>query len=86
VLHGVRGLYRASHAVGTREFAAPVRATDVPGSSVDSFLVPRPHEQVLELFGRLHRDDEYEGTGMGLSLVKKGGRGARRIDRPSRSE
>jgi light-regulated signal transduction histidine kinase (bacteriophytochrome) len=32
---------------------------------------PRHHEHVFELFGRLHREDEYEGTGMGLSLVKK---------------
>jgi signal transduction histidine kinase len=32
---------------------------------------PRHHERVFELFGRLHREDEYEGTGMGLSLVKK---------------
>jgi signal transduction histidine kinase len=32
---------------------------------------PLHHERVFELFGRLHREDEYEGTGMGLSLVKK---------------
>jgi signal transduction histidine kinase len=32
---------------------------------------PLDHERVFELFGRLHREDEYEGTGMGLSLVKK---------------
>jgi signal transduction histidine kinase len=29
------------------------------------------HEQIFKLFHRLHRDDEYQGTGIGLALVRK---------------
>jgi signal transduction histidine kinase len=29
------------------------------------------HDQIFKLFHRLHRDDQYEGTGIGLALVRK---------------
>ena len=29
------------------------------------------HEQIFKLFHRLHRDDQYHGTGIGLALVRK---------------
>ena len=29
------------------------------------------HDQIFKLFHRLHRDDEYQGTGIGLALVRK---------------
>ena len=32
---------------------------------------PKYHEQIFKLFNRLHSDNEYPGTGAGLSLVQK---------------
>ena len=32
---------------------------------------PKHHQQVFDIFKRLHTADEYEGTGAGLSIVKK---------------
>ena len=32
---------------------------------------PQYSERIFEVFQRLHRRDEYEGTGMGLFLTKK---------------
>jgi signal transduction histidine kinase len=29
------------------------------------------HDQIFKLFHRLHREDEYQGTGIGLALVRK---------------
>src|SRR5262249_15899501 len=34
-------------------------------------ISPEFHEQIFEMFRRLHTESEYEGTGMGLYLVKK---------------
>ncbi len=34
-------------------------------------IAPRHAGQIFEIFSRLHRDDEYEGTGAGLSIVRR---------------
>ncbi len=40
-------------------------ADDGPG------IDPKYHTQIFEMFRRLHRKDEVEGTGLGLALVRK---------------
>ncbi len=37
-------------------------------------IAPEYHERVFEVFARLHNDDEYSGTGIGLSIVRKAAR------------
>jgi two-component system, chemotaxis family, CheB/CheR fusion protein len=34
-------------------------------------IPPEAHERIFEIFQRLHRDDVYTGTGIGLALVRK---------------
>lgn len=34
-------------------------------------IKPRYHEQIFEMFNRLHNQEEYEGTGIGLSMCEK---------------
>jgi signal transduction histidine kinase len=34
-------------------------------------IEPQFHEQVFELFKRLHQRNEYPGTGLGLAICKK---------------
>ena len=34
-------------------------------------IAPENHQRIFNIFERVHRDTEYEGTGIGLSIVKK---------------
>jgi PAS domain S-box-containing protein len=37
-------------------------------------IAPEWHERIFELFARLHTDEEYEGTGIGLAISRKAAR------------
>ena len=37
-------------------------------------IAPDQHERIFEVFARLHGDDEYAGTGIGLSIVRRAAR------------
>ena len=34
-------------------------------------IAPEHHDRLFKMFGRIHPDDKYEGTGIGLAIVKK---------------
>ena len=34
-------------------------------------IAPEYHDRIFEMFQRLHTQDEYEGTGIGLAVVRK---------------
>lgn len=34
-------------------------------------IAPDHHERIFEIFGRVHSDQEYEGTGIGLAIVRQ---------------
>ncbi len=34
-------------------------------------MEPKYHEQVFQIFRRLHSPDDYEGTGIGLAIAKR---------------
>jgi signal transduction histidine kinase len=34
-------------------------------------IAPEDHQRIFNIFERIHHDREYEGTGIGLSIVKK---------------
>ena len=54
--------------VGHRqEAAAEVFTVQDNGIGID----PKFHEQIFTVFRRLHRNSEYPGTGIGLSLCKR---------------
>jgi len=36
-----------------------------------SDLDPKYHDRIFEVFERLHGSDEYQGTGIGLAIVKR---------------
>ena len=55
----------------TRAPSAAARAWALTVADNGIGIDPRHHEHGLRALRRLHREDEYEGTGMGLSLVKK---------------
>jgi len=37
-------------------------------------IPPEHRERIFEVFARLHTDEEYPGTGIGLSIVRKAAR------------
>jgi signal transduction histidine kinase len=86
VVHGDRGQLvqvfanLIGNAVKYRGDATPeVRAWATRGNGAWEVAVedngigidPRHHERIFEMFRRLHTDDEYEGTGVGLALAKR---------------
>ncbi len=66
-------VYRRADVVPTVTISAERRgATVVVAVTDDGIGIPDAHqEKIFALFTRLHGDEEYQGTGIGLSIVRK---------------